>query len=81
MTESVWHFLEDGEQKGPVAAPELAAMIRGGRLTADSLVWTSEAFAYPPHQELFLMAHVNSCRWIYRSERNSYLPGYPNKDL
>lgn len=48
MTDSVWHFLEDGEEKGPITPVELEKMIQEGRLTGERLVWTTGQTARKP---------------------------------
>lgn len=40
MTESEWYYARGEEQVGPVGEDELRALIAGGQVTADTLVWT-----------------------------------------
>lgn len=41
MTDKLWYALVNGKQEGPFAEPQFRDMIAGGRVTADTLVWSS----------------------------------------
>jgi len=45
---SEWYYLENSEQRGPVAKGDLVQLFRSGRLGPDTLVWTEQLGDWTP---------------------------------
>lgn len=51
-----WYYAENGEQRGPYGADEMAAFLRQGALAAQTLVWNPSLIDWAPLRETSLGA-------------------------
>jgi uncharacterized RDD family membrane protein YckC len=47
-----WYYVEEGQQAGPVTQAEFDALVRSGKIRADTLVWREGMAAWQPHREV-----------------------------
>lgn len=47
-----WHYVENGEQAGPVSAEQLKQLFQEGRINADTLVWQPGLDNWMPYRQV-----------------------------
>jgi len=47
-----WHYLEGSEQRGPVTDADLEALVRGGKIGPDTLVWREGMAEWLPYGQV-----------------------------
>ncbi|HEY5041252.1 MAG TPA: RDD family protein [Verrucomicrobiae bacterium] len=47
-----WHYVEQGQQVGPVSDEQLAELVRAGRINADTLVWCGGMADWLPYGQV-----------------------------
>jgi len=47
-----WYYVEEGQQRGPVAEPELDGLVQAGKVTADTLVWREGLANWQPYGQV-----------------------------
>ena len=57
---ATWHYVQGGEQRGPVGEAELVALARSGALPLDVLVWTEGMADWEPLRSTRLAAAIGS---------------------
>lgn len=76
----MWHFVIEGETYGPVEETDIAARLRGGQLTAESLVWREGMADWLPISQTELHAYLpagNDAPTLAQSEVGGHTtPGY-----
>lgn len=49
---STWHYAIEGQQRGPIGEPELAALVDAGAIDSDTLVWQTGMSDWLPIRDL-----------------------------
>jgi hypothetical protein len=68
-----WYYVEEGQQAGPVTQAEFDALVRSGKIRADTLVWREGMAAWQAYRE----TKSNGCQsgrpspWMYSPPFNS----------